>query len=348
MKRNTALLFAVGFALWTLASCLSAPASMPEWYQNMEAVYPRERYIASQGRGSARAEAEQQALAGLAAYFEQEVKREGTASVSMTERQGVVERTRQIEEAITVTVKRNLSAVRYAEDAWRHPATKEFIVVAYMDREEAWAVYSPQSENAANTFMQLFYGARNEEADPFTRALLFGKAEAYAAGEAFVTARGFAQGLYPARAKALFEEADAVLSALPKEAADARRNASVYLECPLDLDGIIRNAASAAFSDAGFPVAPEIRSAQAVCVIQVTEGLMRRPAGTGTFYRPNVSVGITSRIGAGASVFSFDVQAEVQSAIDPGLARSRAYAALAQVFRDALTERLLKGEKGSA
>jgi hypothetical protein len=319
---------------------------MPEWYQNMEAVYPRERYIASQGRGSARAEAEQQALAGLAAYFEQEVKREGTASVSMTERQGAVERTRRIEEAITVTVKRNLSAVRYAEDAWRHPATKEYIVVAYMDREEAWAVYSPHAENAAGTFTQLFYGARNEGADPFTRALLFGKAEAYAAGEAFVTARGFAQGLYPARAKALFEEADAALSALPKEASDARRNASVYLECPLDLDGIIRNAAIAALSDAGFPIAREIRSAQAVCLIQVTEGLMRRPAGTGTAYRPNVSVGITSR--TGTSVFSFEAQAEVQSAIDPGLARSRAYAALAQVFRDALTERLLKGEKGNA
>jgi hypothetical protein len=31
---------------------------------------------------------------------------------------------------------------------------------------------------------------------------------------------------------------------LPKESAAARRNASVYLECPLDLDGLIRNAAT--------------------------------------------------------------------------------------------------------
>jgi hypothetical protein len=92
-----------------------------------------------------------------------------------------------------------------------------------------------------------------------------GKAEAYT--PEFITARSFAQILHPARAEALFEEADLDVAALPKEAADARRNAAVYLECAPDLEGLVRNAATAAFSAAGFPAAAERRGAAAVCVI---------------------------------------------------------------------------------
>jgi hypothetical protein len=350
MKRNRAGFFAAALAAFCmLASCAAAPRHAapqpePEWYRNREAVYPEERYIAYQGRGSTREEARQKALADLAAYFEQEVKKEGTASISMTERQGAgttaVEKTRRIEETVTVTVSRNLRGVQYAEDDWRNPATGEFVTVAYMDREKAWGVYSPQAENAANTFVQLFYDARNNEADPFTRALRFGKAEAYVAGEEFATARGFAEGLYPARAKVLFEEADGVMQTLPKEANAARQNASIYLECPLDLGGLIRNAATAAFEEAGFFVTAERRGAAALCVIQVTEGLLRRPPGTGTFYLPKLEGKVKSTVGGEAVVFSFTAEAEVQSAIDGELARSRAYTALARALRNTLAERL--------
>jgi hypothetical protein len=323
-------------ALHILASCATAPE--PEWYRNMGAVYPEGRYIAYQGQGRSRDEARQNALADLAAYFEQEVRKEGTASISMTEQQGAVEKTRRIEETVTVTVSRNLRGVQYAEDDWKHPSTGEYVSVAYMDREKVWGLYSPQAENAANTFVQLFYYARAGEADLFTRALRFGKAEAYAAGEEFVTARGFVEGLYPARARALFEEADGAMRAMPKEAAAARRNASVYLDYAPDLDGIIRNAAAAAFSAAGFPIAAERQSAAVVCVIEVNEGLLPRPPGTGTYYRPELSGTVTNR--SGASVFSFNIQAEVQSAIDPALARSRAYTALAQALKATLPKLL--------
>jgi hypothetical protein len=339
MKRNITgrfAAFAAGlFALSAFISCATAPAPQPEpeWYGNMDAVYPRERFIAFQGRGSAPAEARQNALADLAAYFEQEVRKEGTASISMTEQQGAVEKTRRIEETVTVTVSRNLSAVRYAEDAWKHPATGVFVTVAYLDRDEAWKAYSPQATQAALTLADLFQGAK-EEADPFTRSLLFGKAEAYM--PEFIAARSFAQILHPARAEALFEEADRDLAALPKEAADARRNAAVYLDCPLDLDGLVRNAAASAFNVAGFPAAAERRGAAAVCVIQVNEGLMKRPAGT--FYYPELSGVVTGR--SGATVFTFTAKAESQAARDPELARRRAYTALAQAVRDTLPEQL--------
>jgi hypothetical protein len=87
----------------------------------------------------------------------------------MTERQeagkAAVEKTRRIEETVTVTVSRSLSAVRYAEDVWKHPATGEFVAVAYLDRDEAWKAYNPQAAQAALTLADLFQGAK-EEADP--------------------------------------------------------------------------------------------------------------------------------------------------------------------------------------
>jgi hypothetical protein len=207
--------------------------------------------------------------------------------------------------------------------------------VAYLDRDEAWKAYSPQAAQAALTLADLFEGAK-EEADPFPRALLFGKAEAYM--PEFITARSFAQILHPARAEALFEEADLDVAALPKEAADARRNAAVYLECAPDLDGLVRNAAAAAFNAAGFPAAAEHRGAAAVCVIAVNEGVMKRPAGT--FYYPELSGVVSGR--GGAAVFTFTAQAEFQAARDPELARRRAYTALAQAVRDTLAEQLMR------
>ncbi|MDR1257117.1 MAG: hypothetical protein LBJ86_05165 [Spirochaetaceae bacterium] len=344
MKQNIAGLAVLGLlTLWALASCASVPQVEPEWYQNTDAVYPQDLFIAYQGRGRTRAEAEKKALAGLAAYFEQEVRSEGTASVVMTEQRGAagtaVEKTRRIEETITVTVSRNLSAVRYAEDAWKHLATGEYVTVAYINREEAWAVYLPQAQKAADTLSFLVYGAREDAAaGTFTRALRFCKAEAYASGEEFVPARSFAQGLHQTRAAALFDEADRLRAPLFREAAEARRNASVYLECPLDLEGVILSAAKAAFSAAGFPAADRREGAAAECVIRVNEGLLTRPGGT--FYQPELSGEVKSRTGNRATVFSFAVQAGVQSAVDKTLARSRAYNALAQALRDRLPELL--------
>jgi hypothetical protein len=330
--------------LWALVSCASAPQVEPEWYRNTDAVYPQERYIAYQGRGRTRAEAEAKALADLAAYFEQEVRKEGTASITMTEQGGTtgtaVEKTRRIEETIDVTVKQNLQGVRYAEDVWKHPATGDYVTVAYINREEAWAVYLPEAQKAATTLSNYFLTARDDAADPFVHALRFCKAEAYASGEEFVPVRSFAQGLLPARAQKLFEEADGHRALLFSAAAEARRNASIYLECPLDLEGVILAAAKAAFSAAGFPTADRREGAAAECVIQVNEGPLPRPGGT--FYQPELSGEVKSRTGTRVSVFSFAVQAGVQSAVDKNLARSRAYNALAQALKDTLPEQLAK------
>jgi hypothetical protein len=301
----------------------------------MNAVYPRERFIAYQGRGGSRTQAENAALGVIAGYFESEI-----IDIQKTAARFVNGQEERLTEASTIVASQvSLLAVRYAEDAWKDPATGEYVTVAYIDRGEAWTAYRPRAENAANALLILFQKAE-EEAEPFTRALRFGGAGQYAAGTEFTAARGFAQTLYPARAADLFSDADAARATLPERIAVARQNARVYPDCPLDLDGLIRNAAIAAFGTAGFPAANERRDAAVVCEIRVNEGVQERPAGT--FYYPELSGVVTGRAGA---VFTFTAKAETQAARDPALARRRAYTALAQALRDALPEQLGKWGK---
>jgi hypothetical protein len=337
MKRNIAGFF----ALCTIVSCAGTPP--PQWAENLEAAFPGDRYIAVPGSSGSRKTAAQAAQTALSFYFQTQVSSRTDLAESYREQDGAVSQSVQLKQQMLVQTVTDLHNVRYT-DPWRNPATGLWETAAYIDREEAWQAYSPQAKKAADTFVQLFYGARDEVADPFTRALRFGKAEAYAAGEEFVTARSFAQILHPVKAAALFEEADGVRPILPREAVNARQNARIYLECPLDFNGLIRNAATTAFRDAGFTAAAESRGAAVKCLIHVDINPMPRPPGTGTFYLPKLSGEVTSLTGTKAAVFSFTAQAELQSAIDPDLARSRAFTALAQALRDTLPERLKEKE----
>jgi hypothetical protein len=331
MKQNIAGLLSAGlFIPGMLVSCVSAPQPAPEWYQNMNAVYPHERFIAYQGRGDTRIQAENAALGVIAGYFESEI-----IDIQKTSARWVNGEEDRLTEVSTIVASQvSLIAVRYAEDAWKDPATSEYITVAYIDREEAWTVYRPRAENTAAALFILFQKAE-DEVDPFTRALRFGGARQYATGTEFTAVRGFAQTLYPARAAVLFSNADEVRTALPERIATARLNASIYLDCPLDLDGLVRNAVAAAFGAEGFPVANDRGDAAAVCVIRISEGVQTRPAGM--FYYPELSGVVTGSAGAG---LTFTARAEAQAAKDPALARRRAYTALAQAVRDALPGQL--------
>ena len=259
MKQNIVGLFAAGvLVLCALASCAGMPP--PQWAENMEAAFPDDRYIAAHGTSGSRETVEQAARTALSYYFQTQVS--SRAEESYSEQNGAV--SQRLELQTLVQTKIDLPAVNCTEP-WRNSAAGLWEAVAYIERETGWAAYSARAKQAADTLAQLYSAAAEKDPDPFTRALHFGKAEAYAAGEEFAAARGVAQILDSKRAEALFEKADGAVAALPKAAAQARQNASVYLECPLDLDGLIHNAAAAAFGSAGFPVANVRRDAAVVC-----------------------------------------------------------------------------------
>jgi hypothetical protein len=246
--------------------------------RNGEAVYPRAKYIARQAQGKTQKEAELAAVAAISYFFETEVTAEQSLRSLWTEEDGVSSSASREEELILVETQSRLVAVRYAEDPWRDPASKEWYTVAYIDRAEAWTVYEPQAKKAADSLLAL-YNAAETEAEPFTRSLRFTAAASYAESAAFTAVRSFAQVLNPAKAQAFFWEADAVLSSIPEAIYSARQSATVYIDCPVDLDGVIYQAAVSALGQAGFPVERDRNAAACVCRITVDEGEQKVDAG---------------------------------------------------------------------
>ncbi|MDR1898422.1 MAG: LPP20 family lipoprotein [Treponema sp.] len=325
--------------LTLFASCASAA---PEWAVNVQAVYPNARYIAQRGEGRTRQEAETAALRSLSYYFESRVTSETADLYKSTEKDGVENTERRTEQNTIVQTQTRLAAVRYAEDPWYNRDAKEWQTVAYIDREEAWTVYEPQAKKAADALIAL-YDAAEKEGENFSRALRFDLTAAYGSGAEFTALRGFSQILHPQKARTLFAEADALRPTLEEKTYTARQNASVFIDCPGDFEGLLYQAAVSALGAAGFPVERRRGAASCVCAIRVDEGLQQLESGL--MYYPSLTGTITGKTGA---VFSFTVKPGRQGAINPDVAKRRAYTALAAALGEAFPGELNKKRESLA
>jgi hypothetical protein len=298
----------------------------------MRATYPDESYIAQQGRGATRTEAELAALGAVSLYFETQSEVERTGRDSWTTQDGVtIGASRQVEQNILVRSQTRLVATRYAQDPWFDPALKEWVTVAYINRDEGWAIYEPQAKKAADTLLALYRMAEGD-GDPFPRALRFSVAQSYSESAEFGAIEFFSQVLHPQKARSLFQDADNAASALPEKNYAARQGATVYIDCPQDLDGLIYQAAVSALGAEGFPVERNRGTASSICVIAVDEGEQR--SDSGAIYNPILTGTISGKTGA---VFSFSVKGERSGAINPDLAKRRAYQALSAAFAESFS-----------
>jgi hypothetical protein len=100
----------------------------------------------------------------------------------------------------------------------------------------------------------------------------------------------------------------------------------------VDLDGLVYSAVAVAFGAEGFPVERNRSAVSRVCLINVDEGMQKLESGT--FYSP-VLTGTVS--GSGGAVFSFTAKASRQGAINPDVAKRRAYTALAAALGEAFS-----------
>jgi hypothetical protein len=321
-----------------LAACAGTPrgtpSAAPGWARNVETVYPRAAYIAQRGQGDSRQSAELAALSAISFYFESEIVAEQSSRQSWTEQIGVINAESRTEANTLVRSQTRLTAVRYAEDPWFNPAAGIWETVAYINRDEGWSVYEPEAIKARDTLLTLSEAAEAER-EPFSRALRFGAVSAYANSAEFNALRGFAQVLHSGKAQALFSGADTLGSALPEKIYTARQNAAVFIDCPKDLDGLIVNAAAAALGAEGFPVERNRNAAPCVCVIRVDEGEQRMQSGV--FYNPSLTGTVSGSTGV---VFSFVLRAPRQSAVNPDVAKRRAYTALAAALGESFSGEL--------
>jgi hypothetical protein len=303
-------------------SCASQPAAPAPWDASPSAIrqaFPDSEYIAQRGRGATRAAAEAQAAAELARFISSQISAgRGYQITTNNAEENIATR----DEAYVKT-QINLFGIRYADDAYYRKDLREWRTVAWIERDEAWTVYEPGFRRQAVSFNELYDAAQNER-DPFKKALRFIAAERYARSDEFQNASLFGQILNPQRMNVEFASVRANAAAIPQKLDEAKRNASVYIDCPADFESLLSNAFASRFSALGFPVSGARNAAAAVCRVTVDEGMQKRDLGT--FYFPKLQAVIT---GTSGTLFTFSAEGGQASAVTPDVAKRRAYQSLA-------------------
>jgi hypothetical protein len=263
----------------------------------------------------------QAALNALSLYFQAQVSGRTELAESYAEQNGEVSQSVRLEQHTLVQTETELFAVRYT-DPWQNPAAGTWETVAYIDRNEGWALFEPRLASKTAPFMVMFEAA---EADPEPLRRFFRyKAALNFDPAAMPVYLDFARALNPRQAAA-FNPVREALAALPRRLDEAKFAASLSMDCPVDMDDLTATALTSALSAEGFPVTNDRNAASAVCRAVVEEGQEKREGGT--FYTPKLTVMITGN--SGEPLFSMTLQAPRQSATNPDVARRRAYAALA-------------------
>jgi len=323
MKRAAKFLFVItAIFIILLSSCASQPVTPAPWDASPAAirqVFPDNEYIAQRGRGKTRAEAETQAAAELARFISSQINAGRGYSITTNNAQENI----STRDEAYVKTQVNLFGIRYADDAYYRKDLNEWRTAAWIERNEAWAVYEPGFKRQADSFTALYDSAQNEK-DPFKKALRFIAAERYAHSEEFENASLFGQILHPQKMNSEFASVRANVAVIPQKLDEAKRSASVYIDCPVDFESLLSNAFTSRFSALGFPVASSRNAAAAVCRVTVDEGMQKRDLGT--FYFPKLQAVITGTSGV---LFTFSAEGENTSAVTPDVAKRRAYQSLA-------------------
>ena len=316
--------------IFLLSSCASVP-SPPRWHVSPEAMhqhFPVSRFIAHQGRGATREDAEMDGLARIARYFSTEVYSHILVYMAEHEQDGVIELVTMTEIESYTRSQLNLFTVRFATDSFFDKRTREWFTVAYINRDEAWRVYFPNVRLKTETFNELFYVAENE-LNPFRQALRFITIKDFIRSPEFLNVIEFGQLLHPVRMNEAFSVVRSDMARLFQLSDTTRRNAPVYIYVPDDFESMIINAFTEEFRNLGFPVANDREQASVVCHIIVSEG--RQVRELGIFYHPSLRVVISS----GEDVlFTLSLEGERESAVRPDVAKRRAYQSLVDSIRD--------------
>ena len=324
-------------SLALLASCATPPTTPAPWAEAPQAlrqIFPDGDYIAQRGRGQTLKAAEADAAAQIARYITSQVNTTQGYRISSTQINGQgTEKLETINEA-AVKTEIDLFGIRYADGAFYDAARREWQAAAYIERDEAWHVYAPRVQTQADSFLNLYKAAEQED-DAFKKVLRYEAARSYSTKTDFINTFTFGQILHPANMNSDYASVRAALAALPQKIDNAKRGASVYIDCAADFEGRITQAFTECFSLQGFAVTKTRAGAAAVCTVTITEGEQKRELGV--FYHPSLRAELRGTSGA---LMSFTVQGGQAQAVTPDVAKRRAYTALAESARLELSARL--------
>jgi hypothetical protein len=333
---------AIASAIFFLGDCASKPQTPPDWAENLERVYPRETYLTGRGAGKSRAEAEASALEAIARIFSVEVERSAEGRESFITKDGITQETRELTAETFVRSAVELFGVRYDNNPWQNPQTHEWETVAYIHREEAWAIFEPRLQSAAEAFTAALDAAEREE-DPIRRYSRYRAAGQSGSAEQVRSALAFAQVLHPEKARG-YSAAQNALADENRREASAKSGAVISVSCANDVDGIIAGAIAAAFQAGGFTAGSDAaRDANRASAV-IAEG--RQDAEGGASYTPSLIFNLYDAAGEAVLFTWGPVYGPRRAAANPATAKRNAWNALADEIKTSLLREFDTAMKG--
>lgn len=243
MKQCSSIL---AFLLFTAA--VYAAAKPPLWYDALETVYPEDRFIAQIGYGKTRQDAEVDALAHIAGFFQTSVSRRIEAQESFISKNGDETREKELTEQISVHSQMNLFAVEYSKP-YADKSIRQTAIVAYIDRNKAWRLYESKMRAYSESFLQQ-YTAADSRQDPLQKYLLFSAAKESA--NTFLVGYELGMLLAPVPCKASYSAVNTKVLALKAKINDLKTACMMQVTVTGDSANIIQRKITALLSSEGF------------------------------------------------------------------------------------------------
>jgi len=273
-------------------------------------------YIAQLGYGSSKDTAVNNALAALSKFFQM--------NISVQAKEQTISNESNFEttfsEEIFVQSGTELFAVHYTKPKY-DKKQKQYEVIAYIDREEAWQIYEPKINDCTSQFEQFYSDAISQE-DAILKIAGLSKAYQNAKENELYKKLDFAQILEPnqvekfSRTRNHLSEIEPMLRRIVKQC-------SISIFCENDFEESVSRAIGNFFSNYGITIGDN--SSQYLCYIKIIENLQVLPAGI--FYSPSFSLKIEKR---DTVLFSGEGQLKRIGAKNPTVAQQRAYTSLSQ------------------
>ena len=267
-------------------SCASVPtvrnstASEASFEQKL---FSSSDYISVRGYGQDAVSAEHNALAGLSRYFSSRIS-VNTAEKTLVTDHGSKSR---LEDMTRILSDTTLFAVQYTKARFNNEQ-RNYEVIGYINREEAWQVYAPKVRQAAEAFSGLYAMGKQQNSD-FRQALFLLQARELALSSDLHSMLQFAYALYP-ESITIFADVQENLDSLPVLLKKAQTQHTVAV-CCIDDDKLqIAATVREILTDLGFSVTADQQAARYVCTLDLTENKTELPAGI--FFTPSITITI--------------------------------------------------------
>jgi hypothetical protein len=303
-------------------SCASAP--QPEWVTDMEAVYPRDKYLVEKGMGKSAAEAKVAGTRAIARYISMQIDSRLREESISTNDASTKTNSSEITE---VNSQMELFALRYTKP-WFNKDERQWESIAYISRDEAWEMYEPRVRRETNSFLDL-YKAAGAEPDAVKQFAMYRGAQNYYRQNC-TAVRSFADRIHPEMAARKFTDADTALKEIPRKTEAARARAVIFIDCPNDYENRITQAFEIGLNGEGFRVTKKRGEASGVFNVTVNENETERKEGGSVHHSFNPSLQAALN-GASGVLFSYNPRAIKQTVtLTHDVGKRRAYIALAE------------------